>query len=238
MFRRFLLPLICLLAAKATALVVDVNLPYKELRLKDGMLFNEVTVRSINTAAGTVVLFTNGELISVRTSLLPDEVNARLQTLAPAQSKEEQAEEKRQEEADRKKAAEKSERRQHMAEEDAQAARAASRTLNVKAAEQAATRADRTLAEVARFAQERAQAYFKYRDDPHSNIGAVIGSDIFLENPEPVPGWTGRYRVEGSAYRQYINNQASGFGRGGKEFEMLIQTSEIKKPEIVEIRIK
>ena len=39
-------------------------------------------------------------------------------------------------------------------------------------------------------------------------------------------------------YRQYINNQASGFGRGGKDFEMLIQTAEQKKPEIVEIRIK
>lgn len=76
------------------------------------------------------------------------------------------------------------------------------------------------LAEVAKFAKERAGAYFKYRDDPHSNIGAVIGSDIFLENPKPVPGWTGRYRVEGSAYRQYINNQASGFGRGGKERPM------------------
>jgi hypothetical protein len=238
MIRRFLLPLACLLAAKATALVVDVNLPYKELRLKDGMLFSEVTVRSINTSAGTAVLLTNNVLISVRTSLLPDEVNARLQALAPVQTKEEQAEEKRQEEADRQKAAEKAERRQRMAEEDAQAARAANRDLNVRAAERTATKADLVLAEVAKFAEERARVYFKYRDDPYSNIGAVIGSDIFLENPEPVPGWTGRYRVEGSAYRQYINNQASGFGRGGKEFEMLIQTSEIKKPEIVEIRIK
>ena len=238
MIRRFLLPLTCLIAAKAAALVVDVNLSYKELRLKDGMLFNEVTLRSINTSAGTVVLLTNNELISVRTAVLPDEVNARLQALAPAQSKEEQAEEKRQEEVDRKKAAEKAERRQKMAEEDAQAARAANRSLNVRAVEQAATKADLVLAEVARFAQDRAEAYFKYRDDPHSNIGAVVGSDIYLENPEPVPGWTGRYRVEGSAYRQYINNQASGFGRGGKEFEMLIQTADGLKPKVVEIRIK
>jgi hypothetical protein len=238
MLCRILLPFACLLVAKAAAVVVDVNLPYKELHLKDGMLFTDVTVRSVNTTAGTVVLLVSKDLVSVRTSMLPDEVNTRLQGLAPAQTKEEQAEERRQEEADRQKAAEKAERRQKMAEDEAQVARAANRGLNVKAAEQAATKADQVLAQVAKFAEERARAYFKYRDDPYSNIGAVVGSDIFLENPEPVPGWTGRYRVEGSAYRQYINNQASGFGRGGKEFEMLIQTSDRKKPEIVEIRIK
>lgn len=116
---RFLLPFTLVLAVKATALVVDVNLPYKELRLKDGMLFSEVAVRSFNTSAGTAVLLTNSELISVRTSLLPDEVNARLQGLAPVQTKEEQAEERRQEEADRIKTAEKAERRQKMAENDA-----------------------------------------------------------------------------------------------------------------------
>ncbi|MSU46505.1 MAG: hypothetical protein EXS42_05145 [Lacunisphaera sp.] len=86
----------------------------------------------------------------------------------------------------------------------------------------AAPLADPVLTEVARFAEERARAYFKYQDDPLSNIGTVVGSDIYLKKPEPVPGWTGRFRVEGTAYRQYINNQASGFGRGGKEFEILI----------------
>ncbi len=66
----------------------------------------------------------------------------------------------------------------------------------------------------------------------------MINSDIFLDNPEPVPGWGGRWRVEGVAYRQFINNQASGFGRSGQEFEIMIQTHEHKKPEIIEIRIK
>ncbi len=240
MIRRLLLPLayLSLLAAHASALVVEVNLPYKEVRLKDGMLFTDVAVKSFNTSAGTVVLQANKELISLRTSLLPDDINARLKDLTPALSKEELEAEKQQEAADRKKAAENAERRQKMAEEDAQAARTANRNLNVKAAEHAAARADSTLEAVAKFAEERAHAYFKYQDDPLSNIGAVVGSDIYLQNPEPVPGWTGRYRIEGTAYRQYINNQASGFGRGAKEFEILIQTSDRKKPEIVEIRIK
>jgi hypothetical protein len=238
MIRRILLPLAGLLAVHAAAVVVDVNLPYKELRLKDGMLFTDVAVRSLNTAAGTVMLQVNKDLISVRTAMLPDEVNARLKELTPAQTKEELEAERQQEAADRKKAAENAERRQRMAEEEAQAARAASRDFNVKAAAETAAKAENVPAEVAKFAEERAKAYFKYRDDPFSNIGAVIGSDIYLENPEPVPGWTGRYRVEGKAYRQYINNQSSGFDRSAKEFEMLVQTREGKKPEIVEIRIK
>ncbi len=94
------------------------------------------------------------------------------------------------------------------------------------------------LDEVARVAEAQARSYFKYQDDPGSNIGAVIGADLYLEDPEPVPGWTGRYRVNGTAYRQYINNQASGYGRGSKEFEMLIQTSDKEKPKVIDIRVK
>ncbi|SDR80992.1 hypothetical protein [Opitutus sp. GAS368] len=238
MFRRIIISLAGLLAVSAAAVIVDVNLPYKELRLKDGLLFTEVAVRSVNTAAGTVMLSVNKDLISVRTSLLPDDVRAKLQDLTPVQSPEELEAEKKQEAADRARAAENAERRQRQAEEEAKAARAASRDLNVKVAEKTAIQPDATVAEVAKFAENRAKSYFKYQDDPLSNIGNVIGSDIYLENPEPVPGWTGRYRVEGKAYRQFVNNQASGFGRGTKEFEMLIQTREGKKPEIVEVRIK
>ena len=165
MIRR-LLPLACLLAVSASAVVVEVNLPYKELRLKDGMLFTDVAVKSFNTSAGTVILQANKELISLRTSLLPADVSARLQELTPQQSKEEQSAEKLQEAADRKKAAENAERRQKMAEEDAQAARAASRNLNVKVAEHVATKADNTLETVAKFAEERAHAYFNIRTTP------------------------------------------------------------------------
>ena len=146
--------------------------------------------------------------------------------------------EKAREAADRLKATDKAERRQRQAEEEALAIRATSRNLNIKAAEQTATRLEALPDEVARFAEQRAQAYFKYQADPLSNIGLVVGSDIYLKDPEPVPGWSGRYRVEGTAYRQYLNNQASGFDRSRKEFEMLIQTHETKQPEIVEIRIK
>jgi hypothetical protein len=238
MIRRLLLPLAGLLAVQAAAVIVEVNLPYKELRLKDGLLFTDVAVRSINTSAGTVMLLVNKDLVSVRSSMLPDEVSARLKGMAPAQTPEEMEAEKQQLAADRKKAAENAERRQRMAEEDAQAARAASRTLNVKAAAEEAARVEAIPDEVAKFADQRARAYFRYQSDPHSNIGAVINSDILLDNPEPVPGWSGRWRVEGVAYRQFINNQASGFGRSGQEFEMLIQTHDRKKPEIVEIRVK
>lgn len=238
MIRRILPFFAGLLAVQAAAVIVEVNLPYKELRLKDGLLFTDVAVRSINTSAGTVMLLVNKDLVSVRSSMLPDDVGARLKAMAPAQTTDEMEAEKQQLAADRKKAAENAERRQRMAEEEAQAARAASRTLNVKQAAETAARIEAMPDEVARFAETRARTFFRYQDAPHSNIGAVISSDIFLETPEPVPGWGGRWRVEGVAYRQYINNQASGFGRSGQEFEILIQTHEHKKPEIVEIRIK
>lgn len=238
MIRRLLLPLCGLLAVSASAAIVDVNLPCKDLRLKNGLVFSDVVVRSVNTTAGTVMLLVDKDLVSVRTSQLPDDVNARLKEMLPPLTPEEIAEVKAQEVADKKMANDRAERRQRMTEDEAAAARAASRSLNVRNAAETAARYERIPSDVAKFAEQRARAYFRYQSDPHSNVGAVVDSSIFLENPEPVPGWGGRYRIEGIAYRQYINNQSSGFGRSGQEFEMLIQTHENKKPEIIEIRIK
>lgn len=238
MIRRLLLLLAGVLALSATAAVVEVNLSYKNLRLKNGLVFSEAIIRSVNTSAGTAMLLADKELVSVRTSQLPDAIEARLKEITPAQTKEEREEARTQETADRQRAAERAERRQRMAEEEARATQAASRSLNVRQAAETAARYENLPNEVAEFAAQRARAYFRYQSDPHSNVGAVIDSDIFLENPEPVPGWGGRYRVEGVAYRQYVNNRASGFGRDGQEFEIIIQTHERKKPEIVEIRIK
>jgi len=235
---RFLLPLALALAVKATALVIDVNLPYKELRLKDGTVLNEAAVKSFNSTADTVLVLSGKGLVSLPTSLLPDEVSARLKELAPALSKEELAAAKAREAEQYDKAVKKAERRQQEAEDEARAAREANRNLNVKRAETTGTNPDKVLEEVAKVAAAQAKIYFTYQDDPHSNIGAVIKSDLQMDDPEPVPGWAGRYRVSGTAYRQYINNQSSGFGRGTKEFEVLIQTSDRKKPEIVDIWVK
>ena len=237
---RLLLPLAAAVAVSVAAAVVDVNLPWKNLRLKNGLVFAEATVRSVNPAAGTAMLLVDKDLVSVRLSQLPDELSAKLKDLTPAQTESDLADAKAQEAADRKRAADRAERRQLQAEEEARAVRAANRELNVKKAAETAARYEAVPDEVAKFAEQRARAYFRYEADPHSNIGAVINSDVILDNPEPVPGWGGRYRVDGVAYRQYINSQSSGFSRSGQEFEMLIQThvESGTKPEIVEIRIK
>lgn len=238
MHLRHLLSLAPALVIGASAAVLDVNLAYKELRLKDGTVLTEVAVKSFNTTAETALLLADKGLVSLPTSLLPDEVTARLKALAPTLSKEELAAAKAREAEKYDKAVKQAERRQQAAEEEARQAREANRNLNVRQAEAAAIKSDLTLEEVARVAATQARIYFTYQDDPHSNIGLVTGSDLQLDDPEPVPGWTGRYRVNGTAYRQYLNNQSSGFNRGAKEFEILIQTSERKKPEIVDIRVK
>jgi len=235
---RFLLPFALALAIKATALVIDVNLPYKELRLKDGTVLNDAAVKSFNSTADTALVLSDKGLVSLPTSLLPDAVNTRLKELAPALSKEELAAAKAREAEQYDKAAKKAERRQQEAEEEARAAREANRNLNVKRAETTGANPDKLREEVAKVAAAQAKIYFTYQDDPHSNIGAVVKSDLTMDDPEPVPGWAGRYRVSGTAYRQYINNQSSGFGRGTKEFEILIQTFDRKKPEIVDIWVK
>ena len=235
---RLLFALGLALTVNATAVVIDVSLPYKDLHLKDGTVLAEAAIKSFNSTAETALLLANRQLISVPTALLPDEVRARLKELVPNLSKDEQAAAKAHEAELYDKAAKRAEHRQEVAEEEARKDREASRTLNVRLAENDAAKKDKVLEEVAKVAAKQAKVYFNYQDDPLSNIGAVTGSDLQLDDPEPVPGWTGRYRVNGTAYRRYINNQGSGFGRGAKEFEMLIQTSETKQPEMVDLRVK
>ena len=88
---RFLLLLTFALAARAAAAVIDVNLAYKDLRLKDGTVLAEATVKSYNSTAHTVLLLANKELSSVPTSTLPEDVVAKLKGLLPEQTVEEQA---------------------------------------------------------------------------------------------------------------------------------------------------
>lgn len=238
MIRRLLLPLAGLLAVTAFASVVEVQLPYKELRLKDGTLLANVAVKSFNTSSGMVMILVNKELISVRTTLLPDEVEAKIRELTPALSKEQAEAEKKQAEAEQAKAAAKAERRQQQAEDEAKETRAANRTLNVKAAEKALEKTDPSLDEVAKAAEAQARAYFKYEPQPGSTVGAVVDLNLLLDDPEPVPGWTGRYRVCGTVGRQYINNRSSAFDRESKKFEILVDTAPGKKPKVVDITVK
>jgi hypothetical protein len=239
MIRRCLIASVLFLAVGAAAAVIEVQLAYKDVTLKDGTILGDVTLKSFNTTAGTALLLVNKEMKSVPLSLLPDEVTAKLKELTPVLTKAEQDAEKIREAADRAEAQATAERRQREAEEEARAARAASLQSNVKSSpvrSQAET--DRFVAEVARVAEARARSYFMYQDDPWSNIGAVLGSDIIMHRPETVPGWTGRYRVTGTVFRQFVNNQASGYGRGSKEFEVLVDTTDYGAPQVVDIQMK
>jgi hypothetical protein len=238
MSRRIYLLLAGLLAVTASAIVVEVQLPYKELRLKDGTALGAVTLKSFNTVAGTATVLVDKNLISVKMSLLPDDVAAKIRELTPVQSKEELEAERQQAVADQKAAAEKAGHRQEQAEADAKADRDADRALNVKTAELAQTKPDALLEQVAKTAESRARSYFKYQPQPGSVIGAVTDMDLQLDDPVPVPGWTGRYRVCGTANRQYINNRSSGYDRDSKNFEILVDTAEGKRPKVVDITVK
>jgi len=238
MLRRLIISLAGLLAVTASAVVVETQLPYKELRLKDGTVLANATVKSFNTASGTALILVDTELVSVRTTLLPDEAAAKIRELTPALSKEEQEAEKKQAETERAQAAARAERRQQQAEDEAKEVRATNRALSVKAAEKALDKADPDLAEVTKAAEARARTYFKYESQPGSTVGAVVDANIQLDDPEPVPGWTGRYRVCGTANRQFINNRSSAYDRDSRKFEILVDTAPGKKPKVVDLTVK
>jgi len=220
----------------ASAVVIDVGLPFKEIRLKNGTLFSEVTVKSVNTSSQTAMLVGKREMHSIPTYLLPDEINDKLKALMPTLSKDQPVDPITV--ANEKMVALERTDKQRRAETDARAVREAARQSNLRAAAMAEARENNLISAVAKAAEHRARDYFTHEDDPHSNIGYVTNVDLTMGDPETVPGWAGRYRVTGTAYRQYLNNQSSGFGRTTKKFEVLVDTSDDGKVKVSDLTIR
>ena len=225
-------------AAAMSAAVVEVKLTYPQLPLKNGQVYRDVAITSFNPAMGTALLVVDKKLTTVPIAVLPDDVAAKLKELTPAQTAEEQAAEKKEAAEERKRSLDNAERRQRQAEEEVKAARDANRTSNMKEAERVQAKIDQMPDQVAKLAEERARSYFKYQDDPWAGMGYVSNPDIVMDDPEPVPGWTGRYRVCGSVHRQYVTNTGGGLNRNNKEFEILIDTAVKGKPKVVDITVK
>ncbi|HVT72812.1 MAG TPA: hypothetical protein VHD61_06725 [Lacunisphaera sp.] len=224
-------------ANSASALLVDFSFTYPQVDLKNGRRLVKVTFKTYDTISGKVGAMTASEAMTVRLADLPDEIAARIKQRVPSQTEEEIKEEKRAA-AD---ASAQAKRRQRDLEKrtiaSSNADRDAQRKLNVKRAELTMEKEIRMDQTVAAAAREMANHYFKYEVDPNSSIGYVFDSNVLLDDPEPVPGWTNRWRVRGKVGIQYLTRNIGGVGRSTKEFELLIDAPPSGKPKLVDVTI-
>ncbi len=223
------------LVVPAFAAHFDFSFHYDKLTLKTGRELRNVTLKGYTTQTGKVDAVMGRQLATFRLGEFPAEVVARINQVVPAQTPEEIKEEKAQS-ADERKAAK---RRVQTLERGnlaaAKADRDAQRHLDVKKAEAAIDQESQVQAKVAIAAKTFASHYFRYEADPNSSKGYVFDSNVLLDDPEPVPGWTNRWRVRGKVGIQYLTRNIGSVGRETKDFEILIDAPPGATPKRVDI---
>ena len=81
--------------------------------------------------------------------------------------------------------------------------------------------------------------YFKYEYRSGSNSIAVTDSDIEVEETEPVPGWTNRYRTTGKVYLEIYDSVGGGsFRRRTSRFEVLTEQKPGERIKVIDFTRK
>ena len=232
----------CVLFLVATVIAcaehVAVDRRFPELNLKNGSVLAPVKILSYDPDLGSVNVVAGKFLTKVDTKQLPDEVIRQLESLKPKRTEAEKIK-LQQRSADAELAAQKrAAQREENAHTEYQATRAAQLALDVSLKGSEKDREAAIEDQVAKAAETYARSYFKYQNDPHSSVGYVLDSDFQMNDPEQVPGWTGRWRVSGTAGVAYATNTGGSLGRKVRDFEILLETSPKGRLKVIELRVK
>jgi hypothetical protein len=73
-------------------------------------------------------------------------------------------------------------------------------------------------------ALSRAQNYYRYEYPAGSGAVRVTAVNFEVDDPEEVPGWVGRYRIEGKVFLEFFDSKGLSYSRTTDRFE--IQTEQ------------
>ncbi len=211
------------LAAVVQAGVVHAELRCAELTLKNGQVLRDAVIKSYNDVNGNVTILVGKNMQAVPIAMLPPEAAAKLRALAPEKSPEEKAAAQKDEKAKLAKAEKAQAEREKRALKKLEKDEDARRRVYEKQAEMEMERERDVPALVLNAAQVRANNYFK-------------SDRIEFDDPEQVPGWSGRWRVKGRAYGGTILGKSDGkSGRGYRDFEMIVEDKGKGSPKVIEV---
>lgn len=82
----------------------------------------------------------------------------------------------------------------------------------------------RDLYKHAEAARTRANRYFKYEYNLGSGAVHVRSVDLDARDPEPISGWTGRYRTEGRVNIEFFDSRGWSYSRSTAAYEVITET--------------
>lgn len=197
------------------------DLVFEKLELKNGRTLAAGKIRSYDPSTGRTVVFVSREVVSLQIELLPDELQQRIVSLAPSESREAQRELRENERREESAAAE--QRRRELAEERSKVRRQAAESDAARVEGTAEQLAQKHIAAAKRAAYTRADRYYRYEMKLGSGATFVVRRDIELTEPEAVPGWENRYRIKGTIGLEFFDSRGSSFSNALRSFEVIVK---------------
>lgn len=97
--------------------------------------------------------------------------------------------------------------------------------------------ADRAAIEaaVAAKAESAALRHFRYGPRTGSGYTTTTQSEVELDGPTPIPGWPGRYRVEGIAYYSYYDSVGTTYNNRRRGVEVIVEAKSPSRVKVLEV---
>jgi hypothetical protein len=175
----------------------DNPLEYEQLDLTDGRTLTKVVVKNYDPTSGKVLLWAKRTAMKVPLEVFPADIRDRVKAAAP-------------------KAGGSTTTTTSLPPPPPQVQRPPSSTapaaqsLDVSAHKQVAL--------------SRAQNYYRYEYPAGSGAIRVTAVNFEVDDPEEVPGWSGRYRLQGKVFLEFFDSKGYSYSRTTDRFE--IQTEQ------------
>ena len=195
---------------------VPLNLRYNRISLANGRILKDVTLNSINRETGLVYVLEDQRLRPYPLALFPTFVAERVDAQAAEQPPP-------------------TARANHAPAPNPQAGKATTAPKHDTAPAAIAARDEALLEAVAAKAQQAALNHLRYKIKTGSGYTTVTDADLDLNPPEPVAGWSNRFRVRGDGYYSYYESVGGAFHRRTRGVEVLLEATSPTRIKVLEI---
>ncbi|MBT5901033.1 MAG: hypothetical protein HOH58_02875 [Opitutaceae bacterium] len=197
--------------------MVPLNLRFERVNLSNGRVLKDAALTSINRGSDLVYVLENRKLKPYPRALFPGFVTARIadqleEYPAPKSS---------------------SERKPSTYARVSPSSQSKSDPIGSperNAADRAAIEAA-----VAAKAESAALRHFRYGQRTGSGYTTTTQSEVELGGPQPIPGWPGRYRVEGTAYYSYYESVGTTFNNRRRGVEVIVEAQSPSRVKVLEV---
>jgi hypothetical protein len=77
--------------------------------------------------------------------------------------------------------------------------------------------------------------HFRYGPRTGSGYTTTTQSEVELDGPTPIPGWPGRYRVEGIAYYSYYDSVGTTYNNRRRGVEVIVEAKSPSRVKVLEV---